>query len=416
MNHRRFQAAQCLVVTAFGVAAHLPLPARAGEAKPCGEKADAPIAASPEGNPAEPEAVNPAFTTALYQQLRKKEGNVFFSPYSITEAMAMAHAGAKGNTAKEMAVAMHFGDDPKLVQRLQSMRKHISDSVNQDGGQLNIANALCVTGQVPLQSYQTLVREQFDGELLSGGLPEINAWVKEKTQGEIEKILDSLSPFSACVLLNAVYFKGGWEAPFKPSNTGMNYFRTAEGKKVETLLMARRGHYPMASNEEWIAVEMPYKGNSSMVLIMPAKAGQFEAFDEGINEAFLKEVDDQLSDKNSEQKIDLIVPKFKVATEYELVDTMEALGVKDAFNMEKANFDAMYERSDIAIGKIKHKATLEVNEEGSVAAAATAVAPVAGGIPEPAPTVRFDRPFIVRIKENTTNTTLFMGRISDPTK
>jgi len=361
------------------------------------------------------EAANPAFTTALYQQLSKKEGNVFFSPYSISEAMAMVHVGAKGNTAKELAMALRFGNDPGLAERLQGMRQHIGSLANQNGDQLDIANGLCLVGQVPLQSYQTTVREQFDGELFPGGLDEINGWVKKKTQGKIGSILQVLDPNSACVLLNAVYFKGSWEAPFDASNNRMSPFHTAAGKEAETMMMAQRGHYRAAFNDEWIAVELPYKGNSSMVLMMPATANQFAAFEKGINEDLLKKVDKELSAQNAKQEIKVIMPKFKIATEYDLVDAMKALGVKDAFELGRADFSAMYDSDEIFIGQIKHKATLEVDEEGSVASAATAVAMLSGGIPNPVPTARFDRPFIVRIRENTTNTTLFMGRISDPT-
>jgi len=362
-----------------------------------------------------PQAINPAFTTNLYQQLRAKEGNVFFSPCSITQAMGMAYMGAKGDTAAEFAKALSLGGPQEsLPGQMEQWRNTLHSSANVKDDKLNIANALCVTGQVPLQSYQDLVRQQFGGELFAGGLEEINGWVDKKTEGRIKKILEELDPNSACMLLNAVYFKGSWKDPFSPFDTRIRDFHVTADKSVKVPMMTRKGRYAVVRNEQYIAVELPYQTSCSMVLMMPAKAEGFEKFEAGMNDALVTKVCREL--KGKKREIELAMPKFKIETKYDLVPAMKQLGLAKAFDMEQADFSAMYERDDIAIGQIVHKATLEVDEQGSVATAATGIAANSYSASMPTPAIHFDRPFLVLIRENNTNTTLFMGRISDPTK
>ena len=365
-----------------------------------------------------PQDINPGFAPGLYAQLSQEEGNVFFSPYSITEAMAMVHSGAGGNTATEIANALSIdGDQKTLAQRLLNQRRFLMAQANKDDNKLNIANALCVTGMAPEQAYQDLVRKQFQGELFAGGLDKINGWVKEKTEGKIEKILEELSPDSVCVLLNAVYFKGKWQTPFKSRMTHKAPFFKADGKEVKVDMMTREGGFRVLRDNGLTAVDLPYQTSSSMVLIQPDKAGGMEALEKRLNEGLLTDLGHRLSQSRME-RAKLYLPKFKIATEYDLIPAMKELGVKDAFGFAKSDFKAMYAKSSIKIAQIKHKATLEVDEAGSVAAAATAVEMVrkSAAIRPPAAQIRFDRPFLVLIREKTTGTNLFVGRINDPTK
>lgn len=359
----------------------------------------------------EPHELNPDFTPALYQQLKKDEGNVFFSPYSITEAMAMVHAGAGGNTADEIATALALGegDANDIARRGEALRRHLAN-LNQGENKLRVANALCVTGEPPRQSYQELVRSRYDGKLFSGGLDEINGWVKEKTEGKIEEILKSLSPDSACVLLNAVYFKGQWETPFDQADTGKSKFHRKPGDEVEVDMMSSESRYRWLDENGLIAVELPYENGAVMVLVMPEKAAGMASLEDRLDAPFLEKTCNKLHKANAYQAV-VHVPKFKVSTEYDLIPTMKQLGVSDAFDGSRADFKAMYGEKPVTISQIVHKATLEVDEKGSVASAATAVEilPLAG--PRH---FRFDRPFLVLIRDRATGTTLFMGRINDP--
>ncbi len=364
--------------------------------------------------PPVPREINPGFAAALYQQLRQEEGNVFFSPTSISQAMGMAYAGARGRTAEEIGKAMGFaGSARELAGRMSGLRVRLEDAANGNDDQLRIANAVFVTGARPLEDYLQLARTRFGAEAFHGGLEDLNGWVRQQTGGHIDRILEQLDANSACVLLNAVYFKGTWESPFRPSGTHDGAFHLTPAKSVEVKLMSQRGTFAMVRNEQWVAVELPYRTSCSMVLVMPAKAEDFGAFEAGIRQAFVEQVCGQL--KGGEQEIELVLPKFKIATTYDLVPPMKSLGMADAFDGGLADFSGMYRRDDIHISQIKHKATLEVDELGSVASAATAVEMAFRGLPAPAPIIRFDRPFLVLIRERQTQSTLFMGRISDPT-
>ncbi len=360
--------------------------------------------------------LNPAFGSHLYQQLRTDEGNVFFSPYSISEAMGMVYAGSGGNTSTEIAKALNFSQDTKtLGPQMQELRRQLMAQVNQKDNKLNIANALCVTGKSPLQSYQDTVRQQYDGKIFSGGLEEINGWVKKKTEGNIEKILEELSQDSACVLLNAVYFKGNWKTSFEAKNTHKADFHIPSGKTAQVDMMGREGSYKVLRDKGMITVELPYQTSASMVLIMPEKADGMKALEESLNQDTIQTLCIDLQGAK-DTKANLFLPKFKLATSYDLVKPMNQLGMVDAFD-KKADFKVMYGETPVKISQIKHKATLEVDEMGSVASAVTAVEinALSADIGEPLPQIRFDRPFLVLIRENTTGTNLFMGRINNPT-
>ncbi len=362
--------------------------------------------------------INPGFTPKLYAQLSETENNVFFSPYSITEAMAMVHAGAGGNTADEIAKALsiHAKADA-IAPRLMAQRALISAHANKGDNKLNIANALCITGKVPEQNYQDIVRNQFKGEIFAGGLEKINGWVEKKTEGNIKKILDELDPNSACVLLNAVYFKGNWQTPFKPSATYKAPFHLDNGKDVKVDMMSRTGSFRVLRDNGLLALELPYKTSASMVLIQADKADGMAALEKQFNEGLLLDLGQRLATAPME-RARLFLPKFKIQTKYDLMQPMAELGIKDAFSFKNSDFKKMYARSAVKISQIRHKATLEVDEQGSVATAATAVEMTlkSAAKPRPTPQIRFDRPFMVLIREGTTGTNLFVGRINDPTK
>ena len=415
MKSVRFQAAPCLVFTAIGALAVLPqAEAKPGEKEPQADAFETRAAQAAHMT----QAINPGFTTSLYQQLRATEGNVFFSPHGISEAMAMLHAGTEGNTAAEVAKAMSYSKEAKhMTGHFKAMRAHLTNRISQRGGKLSIANALCITGMVPKQAYQNTVRDQFGGELFAGGLDEINGWVKEKTDGNIEKILESLSADSACVLLNAVYFKGSWQNSFMHSDTHKAPFHLATGKKTQVEMMMQESRFKSLREQGVIAVEMPYKSGASMVVILPDTPEGMGALEERLSPAMFDKLCNSLGAKQFEP-IQLFLPKFKIATEYDLIPPMKKLGMKDAFDSAKSDFSPMYGSCDIEIAQIKHKATLEVDEKGSVATAVTAMEAVSECAYKfkREQIFRFDRPFLALIRENTTGTILFMGRISDPTK
>ena len=364
-----------------------------------------------------PVELNPAFAPLLYDQLRSREGNVWFSPYSITEAMAMVHEGAKGNTVTEIASAMQFPKgSSEMGSHLHTQREYLMKHLNEGDNSFAIANGLCITGSPPLKSYQEVLRKQYDAEIFPGDLDKINGWVKEKTQGEIDTILDSLENDTACVILNAVYFKGVWREEFNTSLTHKADFHVSAEKSVKVDMMKREGSIQTHQNADLIAVSLPYQNGSCMVLIQPTKRGELSELEEKLNADGMEQIFQELNPTKGRAKpVDLYLPKFKLSSKYSLIKPLSAMGIRDAFVLDKADFSARHSKP-VYISDIIHKATLEVDEAGSVAAAATAVVmKTKSAAVEMTPKIRFDQPFLVMIRDQATNSTLFMGRVSDPT-
>lgn len=358
---------------------------------------------------------NTAFAADLYQQLSKQEGNVFFSPYSISLALGMTYGGARGNTAEEMAGALHFPENhEQLHPAFERLNRKLADAAAKTGQKLTIANGLCLTGGKVSSEYIELLQNSYDVEFFSGDVDAINAWVEKKTQGKIEKILEQLTANSVCVLLNAVYFKGLWESQFKEEQTHGAPFFVSPKKKVTVPLMHQKCGLKVLRKEGFKAASMPYKGGSmSMVILLPDEVDGLPALEEQLKAQNLGQWLEEL-DKTMPQEIDIYLPRFKVETGYDLVGSIQALGVHDAFEADVADFRGMgWPKGDLWIAQIKHKAFVEVNEEGTEAAAATAVEMVTKAA-MPRPPFRADHPFLFVIRDNQTGAVLFLGRLVNP--
>lgn len=358
---------------------------------------------------------NVAFAVDLYQQLSTQEGNVFFSPYSISLALGMTYGGARGNTAEEMARALHFPENhEQLHPAFERLNRKLADAATKTGQKLTIANGLCLTGGKVSPEYSELLQNRYDAELFGGDVDAINAWVEEKTEGKIEEILDQLSADSVCVLLNAIYFKGLWESQFKEEQTHDAPFFVSPEKKVTVPLMHQKCDLKVLRKEGFQAASMPYKGGGmSMVILLPGEVDGLPALEEQLNAQNLGQWLAEL-DKTMPQETDIYLPRFKVETGYDLVDPIQALGVHDAFEADVADFRGMgWPKGDLWIAQIKHKAFVEVNEEGTEAAAATAVEMVTKAA-MPRPPFRADHPFLFVIRDNQTGAVLFLGRLVNP--
>jgi len=358
---------------------------------------------------------NTAFAVRLYRELDAGKGNLFFSPYSVSSALGMTYAGARGNTAKEMKDALHFNlEQAELPAAFKNLNRELTATAGKTGQKLNIANALVLTGGDVSSTYKGILKDYYDAEVFRGGLNGINGWVKRKTEGKIERILEELNPNSVCVILNAIYFKGNWENQFDKSSTRDAPFIMASGKRVRVPLMHRKGEYKFVSENDFQAASIPYKGNDlSMVVLLPNTANGLPAVEKRLNIQNLKEWLSKL-DGQSVQEIDLYLPNFKLETGYDLVSPFKRMGIKDAFKDKVADFRGMGARvGEIHISQIKHKAYVEVNEEGTEAAAATAVEMATKAVLYN-PVFRADHPFFFIIRDNRTGAILFMGRLVDP--
>lgn len=364
-----------------------------------------------------PRTDNTAFALSLYGKLAPTEGNLFLSPYSISSAMGMTYAGARENTAVEMAKALDFAATPEqLPAAFKSLNAAIKASARSGGHSLNIANGICLTGGNVSNEFKAVLRDNFDAEIFPGGLDKINDWVKAKTEGKIEKILDELSPNSVCVLLNAIYFKGNWASQFKREATRDAPFRLATGKEATVLLMYQKGKFKLLENDAFQVLVMPYSGRkSSMVMILPRAVDGLAALEKTLTAKtlaqWLAEADEQEA-----REAQVFVPRFTLESDYDLIPPCKALGIKDAFDEQNADFRSMgWPKGKLWIAQIKHKAYVEVNEEGTEAAGATAVEMETKSARR-YPVFRADHPFFFVIRDHATDSILFLGRLSDPTK
>ncbi|OGP68187.1 MAG: hypothetical protein A2W27_07800 [Deltaproteobacteria bacterium RBG_16_44_11] len=358
---------------------------------------------------------NTAFAVQSYRELGAKEGNLFFSPYSISSAMGMTYAGARGNTAREMKEVLNLNlGQVELHSAFKELTEELVSTAKKRGQKLNIANALVLTGGDVSGEFKTILKDNYAAEIFGGGLDTINDWVKQKTEGKIEKILVELSPNSVCVLLNAIYFKGIWENQFQKSNTHDTSFNVSASKKVKVPLMHQKSNFKIMTEKDFQAISIPYKGNDlSMIILLPQTVDGLVLMEKQLTTQNLKEWLAKLN-RQRVQTVDLFLPKFKLETNYDLVSPFKNMGMKDAFKMNVADFSGMgWPKGKLWISQIKHKAFVEVNEEGTEAAAATAVEMALKSIPNDV-VFSADHPFLFIIRDNQSGSIVFMGRMVNP--
>jgi serpin B len=374
---------------------------------------------------------NAAFALGLYLQLIKAGGNIFYSPYSLSEVLAMTYGGARGDTAAQMASTLHYtlAQDTlhpafNSVDIALASRSNGKEGKDAKGFRLNVANA--IWGQKDFkftQSYLDLLAQNYGAGLRvldfmnapEGCRQTINNWVSDRTENKIKDLLaqGSVTPDTRLVLTNAIYFNAAWAYKFDKNSTHDGQFHLSDGSAITTSMMTQEHSYNYTEGTNYQVVELPYDGYQlSMVAILPA-SGQFSQFESSLTSQQLNNI----IAKMQNSKIDLTMPKFTVESSFGLVSTLGTLGMKDAFNPAKADFSGMDGAKDLFIGNVVHKAYVSVNEDGTEAAAASAVIMMAGAAPGESvkPIVMtIDRPFIFLIRDIPTNTILFIGRVMNP--
>ncbi|MEI6438338.1 MAG: serpin family protein [Candidatus Omnitrophota bacterium] len=362
------------------------------------------------------------FAFDLYARHEGDRGNVFFSPYSLSSALGMTLEGARDKTAAQMIQVLGLDADP--VARLGKAKALLS-RMNTAGKpyELSTANALWIQQDfMILDDYLGLVRDVYAGEASAldfaadaeGARLTINSWVMERTHQRIKDLIPSgaLNPATRMVLTNAVYFKGKWDQPFEKEQTLPEAFQLAGGEQV-TADMMHASHGALFMEDDMVQMlELPYQGNDLVMRIILPKNGP-GLFPQGLNTARLAQWSAALK---MVEPVDIALPKFTFGASYVLNDDLVALGMTDAFDASVADFSAMTGGKDLFIGKVLHKAWVEVSEEGTEAAAATAVMMVGKGMPPPPKVFHADHPFIFLIQDKVSGEILFMGRVMDPTK
>jgi len=366
----------------------------------------------------------------MLEELSKEKDTFAFSPTSISMAMSMVASGAQGGSLDEIIEVCYLPKPEKLNTHSLNLLK----SLSYEKPRLEIANALVLTGGKPSEDYKGILEKYYEAEIFAGGLGEINSWAKEKTQGKIPSILDSLDEDMPLVLLNAVYFKGSWVNKFMKRVTQDRPFYSDYNSPIEAPTMFQTDQFLFVIKDDYKAICLPYVGGNSdvvdrtlrtlvvndvgpsvsMIVIVPETK---EAMD-SLVEDFLERQESIVSEIFSEElrEVDLYLPKFKIESEFKLISTFKNLGLDAPFEFSD-DFAPMGLGEPLCIGEIVHKAYVDVDEEGTEAAAVTAIAMLAQGMPEekPAPPeFKVDRPFIFFIYDQPTKTVLFLGKVTNP--
>jgi serpin B len=372
-------------------------------------------------------AANTAFGLDLYGRLRAEPGNAFFSPFSVSAALAMTAAGARGTTLDEMVKVLRLSADPAKAdagfKNLLITLTTVPEDVRGGGHELSIANAVWGQKGYPWRkefldrigdSYGAGLHQADFAADPEAGRRAVNRWVETQTRQKIKDLLAEglVTRDTRMVLANAVYFKGTWDEAFDKKRTQDGPFTTAGGKKKSVPLMHRTGDYRYHGDADLQALELPYRGGrTSMVVLLPRKPDGVAALEKRLTADALA---GWLGKLKPTENVRVTLPRFTAATAFRLDDPLKALGMTAAFG--DADFGGMHAgREPLGLSAVVHKAYVDVNEEGTEAAAATGAVISKLSLPAEPTEFRADRPFLFLIRHPGTETVLFLGRVADPT-
>ena len=370
---------------------------------------------------------NNTFAFNLYQVLKGESGNLFYSPYSISAALAMTYAGARGDTEKAMADALRFdlpqdrlhpafnGLDLQLEQRGEGAK-----GKDEEGFRLNIVNA--IWGQKDYQfldEYLDVLAQNYGAGLrivdfiheTEQSRLTINQWVSDQTEGRIEDLIPQgvINQLTRLVLTNAIYFNAAWDHKFQEGATSDGPFHLLNGSDVTVPMMHQTESFGYAEGNGYQAIELPYDGRElSMVILLP-EVGGFDAYEDGLTMESINPVLDSLE----VQQVALSMPRFEYESSFGLKDALTTLGMGVAFTTD-ADLSGMNGNRELFIQDVVHKAFVAVDESGTEAAAATAVVVGLKSAPMEPVAMTIDRPFIFFIRDIQTGSIIFIGRVLNP--
>jgi serpin B len=375
---------------------------------------------------AELTAGNAEFAWRFYREIVKPGENLFFSPYSLSVALAMTWTGARGNTEAQMADAMRFTlGQQRLHPAFNRLDLELASRAEGSGRHaplpfvLNVTNALFgQVGFVFLDAFLDTLAEHYGaGMRLMDFINEteasrvaINAWVSDKTNQRIKELIPAgiITTATRLVLVNAIFFTASWETPFDKAKTEESPFRRLDGSEVRVPTMRQSLRAPYGEGEGFQAVELPYDGGKLAMLLIVPNQGQFAAVEGQLSATRVGEIRAGLS----QHQVELAMPKFSFRSEVPSKAPLQALGMVEPFG-GNADFTGMNGSGGLFIQDVVHQAFVAVDENGTEAAAATAV--IVGEVSAPPPaTLAIDRPFVFAIIDRPTGATLFVGRVLDP--
>jgi serpin B len=370
---------------------------------------------------------NCAFAMDLYARLRDAEGNLFLSPYSISSAMAIAYGGARGNTEKQMSATLHFlPDQDKFHSAMSKLRQTLGKV---DAGrriELNVANGLWMQKDYKFSpAFLDLVKHKYDAvpdpvDFITDSeavTKQINLWVERQTKEKIKNALPSggLSATTRAVIVNAICFKGDWASRFDAIMTEPEPFWITPAQSIQAPMMQQQHVFRYAEQDGLQILELPYIGyDLSMFVLLPNERNGLPEMERRLNGDNLAKWIKGLGDRT----VDVRFPKFSTECRFSLKQTLSAMGMSDAFSESRADFTGMTPKRPLFIDAVEHAAVVEVDEKGTVAAAATTSISMTCSTPSRPPPATFhaDHPFVFLIRDNHTGTILFLGRIVHPNK
>lgn len=373
-------------------------------------------------------ADNGDFAFALLAALGERDSNLFCSPHSVSVALAMLFAGARGETAAQMAQALHFGLEPsRLHPAFNALDLSLSsraDTVPPSGGdpfRLNVANQLWgQQGYQFLPPFLDLLAQHYGADLRLLDFetnPEsarlaINEWVSDWTAGRIPELLPagSIEADTTLVLTNAIYFLASWASPFRPEETSTAPFHALDGDQIDVPMMRQSLEAGYADGTGWAAAELRYAGDQlSMVLLVP-EVGYLDSFEASLDGPCVRSILAGLE----QRQLTLALPRFTVRSRPNIKEALIALGMEDAFDA-RADFSGIDGTRFLLVSDVVHEGWVSVDETGTEAAAATGVILARGSMSDPV-TLTVDRPFLFLIRDIPTGAILFVGRVVDPSE
>jgi serpin B len=370
---------------------------------------------------------NNQFAFSLYQALKDEKGNIFYSPFSISLALAMTYAGARNDTATQMAGTMHYAlPQDRLHPAFNSLDRELAGrgkgarGKDGKGFRLNIVNALWgQAGYKFLPAYLDLIAMNYGAGLRAldfkneteGSRKTINKWVADQTEQRIQDLIPAgaIDPLTRLVLTNAIYFNAAWANQFQKGATQPGTFHLLDGKDVQAPMMNQTEGLNYFAGNGFEAVELPYDGRELSMLVLVPENGKFAAFEKGLTASQVDGIINGLQGK----RVALSLPLFKFESKFSLAKALSDMGMRVAFTNE-ADFSGMTGNRDLAISDVIHQAFVAVDETGTEAAAATAVLMRATGMPASPIRVTVDRPFIFLIRDIKTGSVVFVGRVLNP--
>ena len=361
---------------------------------------------------ADPSKEDARLTWTLHRAFAGKAGNSFLSPHSLASCLGMVSQGARGETLAEFRAVLRHRLPPETQHAdFGAASRALMSSAEKDGQRLVIANALCRVSGSLSDAYQSAIVRDYSARVFDGDLGAVNAWVNERTAGMIPSILDELPANTVFVALNAVYFKGKWETPFPSGRTRTETFRLSDGSEKRVPLMCRTDELGSAKDDHFWRLRLPYgTGKVVMEVLLPAEG---TALADAEREMSADEFADLLAQPLTWGRTEVHLPRFRLSAQYDAKPALQGLGLRQAFDGNQADFSGIGgAKGDLWLAKVVHKAVVQVDETGTEAAAASAVAGVTRAMPERPVVFRADRPFLFVIRSD--QAVLFIGRVENP--